>query len=241
MKIRHIGLLGTVLLAVFLAVLSVEAQKEDQAELALKAAIKTEVVDGDLRSAIEQYKKIAALPRAGRATVATALLRTGQCYEKLGESDTEESRKAYERIVREYADQTEAVTVAREKLDNILRAASLAKKKEAGPTIRQIPTPDDWEGPGVVSPDGKYLADIDGNTGDLCLGELDTGKTRRLTNEGNEYSQYAYSPTWAPDSTRLAFIWVDADGLEELRVMGLDGSEPRTLVGANNERRCREL
>ncbi|OGD14664.1 MAG: hypothetical protein A2V76_08610 [Candidatus Aminicenantes bacterium RBG_16_63_14] len=94
MKTRHIGLIGAALLAVFLTALLAAGQKNDQAELALKAAIKTEIVDGNLKGAIELYKKIAALPGAGRATVATALLRMGQCHEKLGDADLREARKA---------------------------------------------------------------------------------------------------------------------------------------------------
>ena len=81
-------------------------QQKDRAEVDLQAAIRMETVEGDLKGAIELYKKIAAQPGAGRATVATALLRMGQCYEKLGDS---EARKAYERVVRDYADQAEIV------------------------------------------------------------------------------------------------------------------------------------
>jgi len=47
---------------------------------------------------------------ARRATVATALLRMGQCHEKLGNA---EARTAYERLVRDYADQGEIVAQAR--------------------------------------------------------------------------------------------------------------------------------
>ncbi len=106
-------MIGAALLAVFLAALLAAGQKSDQAELALKAAIKTETVDGNLKGAIEQYKKIIALPGAGRATVATALLRMGQCHEKLGNA---EARTAYERLVREFADQAEIVAQARVRL-----------------------------------------------------------------------------------------------------------------------------
>ncbi len=83
-----VGLLCAALFAGYLA----SQAKEDKADVALQAAIKTETVDGDLRGAIEQYKKIAALPGAGRATVATALLRMGQCHEKLGAADSQEAR-----------------------------------------------------------------------------------------------------------------------------------------------------
>ena len=90
--------------------------QDNKAEIALQAAIKTETVDGNLKSAIEQYKKIVALPGAGRATVATALLRMGQCFEKMGDVELREARKAYEQVVREYADQAATAAAARAKL-----------------------------------------------------------------------------------------------------------------------------
>jgi len=69
----------------------------DQLEVALQAAMKKESVDGDLKGAIEAYKKIAQ--SRNRAVTAKALVRMGQCYEKLGDA---ESRKAYERVLREH-------------------------------------------------------------------------------------------------------------------------------------------
>src|SRR4030042_3534277 len=75
-------------------------QQKDQAEVDLQAAIRMETVEGDLKGAIEQYKTIAAQPGAGRATVASALLRMGQCHEKLGDADTREARKGDEQIGR---------------------------------------------------------------------------------------------------------------------------------------------
>jgi len=85
--------------------------KDDRAEVALQAAIKKEMVDGDLKGAIEQYKKIAQ--SGNRAAAARALVRMGQCQERLGEA---EARKAYEKVVREYADQAEAAAEARTRL-----------------------------------------------------------------------------------------------------------------------------
>jgi len=87
MNVRHLSLFGTALLVVLLSAWPAPDQQEDRAAMALKAAIKTETVDGDLRSAIGQYKKIITLPGADRATVATALLRMGQCHEKLGDAE----------------------------------------------------------------------------------------------------------------------------------------------------------
>jgi Tol biopolymer transport system component len=99
-------------------------------------------------------------------------------------------------------------------------------------TIRQVQTPPNWEGQIRVSPDGKYIADVHGGTGDLWVVEILTGKQHPLTTEGKDYSQFASRPYWSPDSTRLAFNWIDRDGRSELREMGLDGSPSRVLLRA---------
>ncbi len=90
---------GLLLLAAFAA-----AQKEQQSKLLLEQATKKELIDGDLKSAIEIYQQILNLQDAPRAVVAKALLHLGQCNEKLGNA---EARKAYERIVRDFSDQPE--------------------------------------------------------------------------------------------------------------------------------------
>jgi TPR repeat protein len=113
MKPTKLVLLTGLLCAALSAGSLANQAKDNKAEVALQAAIKTETVDGNLKGAIEQYQKIAAQPGAGRATVATALLRMGQCYEKLGNA---EARTAYERLVRDFADQAGIVAQARARL-----------------------------------------------------------------------------------------------------------------------------
>jgi len=71
-------------------------QAPRSAEVQLKAAEHKQQVEGDLKGAIEQYRKLAQ--GRDRAVAAKALVRMGQCYEKLGDA---ESRKAYERVLRE--------------------------------------------------------------------------------------------------------------------------------------------
>ncbi len=126
--------------------------QENKAEIALQAAIKTETVDGDLKGAIEQYKAIAALPGAGRATVATALLRMGQCHEKLGQT---EARAAYERLIRDYSDQAGVAAQARARL------AALGGGGSAGGLVTRRIVDDASEIGGTLTADGKYLRNID--------------------------------------------------------------------------------
>ena len=222
MKTRHIGWIGAALLAVFLAALLAADQKDDQAELALKAAIKTETVDGDLRSAIEQYKRIAALPGAGRATVATALLRMGQCHEKLGDADIQEARRAYEQVVREYGDQAAVAAEARTKLAALGRAPGSAPAV----TVRQVWTGTWYGGMGAPSRDGAYLT-FRTESEDIAIRDLATGKIRQLTKH-QSVQQSAYQSVPSPDGKQVAYNWYN-DGLWELRIVGVDGAEPRVL------------
>jgi hypothetical protein len=50
------------------------------------------ILVGDLNAAIEQYKKIVALPGSSRTVAAQALIHLGQCYEKLGEAQVKETQ-----------------------------------------------------------------------------------------------------------------------------------------------------
>ena len=226
MKTRHIGLMGAALLTIILAAAPSSGQKNDQAELALKAAMFTETVDGNLKSAIEQYKAIAALPGASRPTVATALLRMGQCHEKLGNT---EARAAYERLVREYADQTGAAAEARTRL--AVLAGGTGAPASSTLTVRRI-----WSGvdvSGKVSPDGRYMPFTDWETGDVAVRDLANDAIRRLTDDGNfarkrpgegAFAEYLVP---SPDGRSIAYAWNGAT--YDLRVVGLDGSKPRAL------------
>src|SRR5262249_5785135 len=83
-------------------------------DVALRAAMETETVKGGLKGAIEHYNKIAQ--GKDRALAAKALVRMAQCYQKLGDA---EASRIYERVVREFADQKEAATEARARLDGL--------------------------------------------------------------------------------------------------------------------------
>ena len=228
MKTRHVGLIGAALLAVFLTALLAAGQKNDQAELALKAAIKTETVDGDLKGAIEQYKTIAAQPGAARATVATALLRMGQCHEKLGNA---EARTAYEQVVREYGDQTAVAAEARTKLAALAGAGGASGSSTLA--VRRV-----WaqaDPTGKVSPDGRFLSFTNWDSEDIAIRDLATGQNRLLTDTGNlagsgrGWAEYSMP---SPDNKNVAYAWY-SDGYN-LCVVGFDGSKARVLRAAGN-------
>src|SRR5260370_37917540 len=80
------------ILAGFTGGLLLLAQSLRAADVQFKAAQHKEEVEGDLKGAIEQYKKIAQ--SGDRTLAAKALVALGHCYEKLGQND---ARNAYER------------------------------------------------------------------------------------------------------------------------------------------------
>jgi tetratricopeptide (TPR) repeat protein len=126
------------------------SQSDKQGEALLQAAKNLELVKGDLKAAIEQYKQILARPEVGRTVAAKALLGMGQCYEKLGQT---EARTAYEQLVRQYGDQAEQVQAARARLAALGGAPGQSGSAEM--TIRRV-----WSGAGVMSP--AHLLRMDG-------------------------------------------------------------------------------
>jgi len=202
-----------------------QAQASRSAEVQLKAALHKEQVEGDLKGAIEQYKKIAAQPGAGRATVATALLRMGQCHEKLGGTEAQEARKAYQRLVRDFADQAEIVAQAR------VRLAALGGPGAGGGLVtRRVLT--DASGVGeVLTADGKYISNIDRDTGDVVQFEVASGQTRRITNRGpwSETEKWYDYELFSRDGKQIAYVSYTKDLVPQLRIRNLDGSGLRTL------------
>jgi Tol biopolymer transport system component len=165
--------MATLLLGTLLALPAV-TPAQVKAEVALRAAMETETVKGDLKSAIEQYKKIAQ--GGDRALAAKALVRMAECYQKLG--DAQAHQKIYQQLVREYADQKEAVAVARARLTGPDRAAP-----GGGVALRKVWSDENVEGMGVfggISPDGRYLSGAGRYNTAVLVHDLVTGENRVL-------------------------------------------------------------
>jgi Tol biopolymer transport system component len=97
-----------------------------------------------------------------------------------------------------------------------------------------------WTGPGVdieggISRDGHYLSFTDWSTGDLAVRDMMTGETRRLTKKNSGPSEeYADFSAISPDSKHVAYAWCDRNGNYTLRLVRMDGGEPRVLYGTQN-------
>jgi len=200
------------------------AQKGNRAELQLEAAVNKEVVAGDLQGAIELYRK--AAQSSDRAVAAQALVRMGQCYERLGDA---EARKAYERVVREFGDQKDLAATARTRLAALERAGGLGHPP--GIALRKVWAIDHGWLEAAPSPDGRYHSYVDWDTGDLFLRDLATGEKRRLTNDGTWDGPPAYAEfsVFSGDGRQIAYAWRNKEQYYELRVIGVDGSNQRTV------------
>ena len=141
------------------------------------------MIDGDLKPAIEQYKKVAdRYRRSDPATAAQALLRMADAYRKLGDSQW---RSTLEQVVRDFPDQKEAAALARSRLGAAAPEAALRGDRAV------------WTGPkadmfGRVSPDGRFISFTDwSGFQNLSLHDLRSNADRPLTgNKGWE------DPNW---------------------------------------------
>ena len=212
-----IRLLTLILAAAVTSGFTAAIQKPGQAEALLQKAAQKETVDGDLKAAIDLYKQAVAAAGNNRAVAAKALVQMGECYEKQGNA---EAQKAYQQVIKSYADQTEAVARAR---------ARLIALKSAGPptvTVRQVRAPN-TSSFGAPSHDGAYLTFRDESSLDVAICDLATGQTRKLTSHQSVY-EFPFSSMPSPDGRLVAYTWYQ-DGIYELRVVGLEGARPRIL------------
>jgi len=83
----------------------------------LQQGLFDEEANQDLNAAIAKYKSLATQFDRDRQIAATAIYRLGECYRKLGQ--TNEATIQYERIAREFSDQTALVTLSQQNLSGM--------------------------------------------------------------------------------------------------------------------------
>ncbi len=203
-------------------------QQESAKEL-FEKALYLEETKGDLEKAIEVYLRIVKEFPDERVTAAKAQLHIGICFEKLG---LKEAEKSYRKVVDNYPEQRETVRIAKEKLNLIIKAQAVVDKGEKEFRINPVKTFQEYEGFGIVSPEGKYISGTNWFTGDLIITEISTGKIRRLTkkkawNEANP--EWAFASRWSPDGKYLVYTWITGAGNTNLYIAGINGAEPRIL------------
>jgi len=228
MKINRMKSIGVISLGAILGGLLVMAGIARQAEdpgVLLRAAIEKEEVDGDLQAAIGLYKKIVEKFGGQRAVAAKALVRLGGCYEKLGEQQAGLAQKAFEKVIENYPDQTEAVKAAKEKLSVLLRARAPVEKSDKEYKITKIHT--DTRGDGWLSPDGTRLALIDYKKNTLWLRNIASGKEVCLL----PTPELMTDCWWSPDSKLIAYF----TGVGSIKIVSADGGQPKTIIEIDPE------
>jgi Tol biopolymer transport system component len=206
------------------------------AEELFPKAIQLEEVKGELEKAIEIYQTIVTQFSANRPIASKAQLHIGLCYEKLGDAQAREARKAYERVVRDYADQAEPTKLARERL-NILSGGKAVTTNSSEAAMRRI-----WVSGGNpiegISQDGRYVAFKLYETGDLWLHDLQTGEQRQITHEASwlEWTFLSGPAVISPDGKQIAYGWT-VRSYGELRISAIDGTSMRVLHNGQDGRR----
>jgi len=218
--VRHIVLVTTIA-----AVMLVSPLRAQSGYQLLQQGLSKEQAQGNLKEAIAIYQRIVKDFAADHALAAQALLHLGECYQKLGDV---QAQQTFERIVREYPDQRTVAAAARARL-----SSPLASSQPKGD--RPVWSGGFVDGFGTISPDGRFLTYTDwpGSAG-LMLHDLVTGSDRRLTPEPGKDGATQYS-TISPDGRQVAFESKNAAGRYELRALALDGT------GGHDSRRVLDL
>ncbi|MGB2862874.1 MAG: DPP IV N-terminal domain-containing protein [Sedimentisphaerales bacterium] len=198
-----------------------------------------ERTEGDLDEAIRLYKQIVADHKDDRALVAKILVQMGGCYEKMGRA---EARKAYERVVQEFADQPEPVQTARRHLEQLDAGASGAKAN--GPTYRLafdskiagMPVKErSWSRRLDFSPSGDRI--VFESQGRLYIADETGSLIRPLLDNFAPWESFDWQ-RWSPDGRQIAYIarrevTLDSgekDGMMALFVVSPDGGTPRQIT-----------
>jgi Tol biopolymer transport system component len=199
------------------------AQNHPPARL-FQEAIHLMETKGDCPAALHLFEEVAK--GSDRNLAARSLLYAGTCYEKLGKR---EAQNAYQRLIRDFADQPALVAAARARLAAL--APAKPSRASSGMTSRRI-----WAGPDLdlgagLSPDGRGISFPDWTTGNLALLDFETKRQRRLTRKGTWFESrgHAYGSVHSPDGKEIAYVWMNEQGAFEVRIVGVSGGEPRVL------------
>ncbi len=212
-------------MAVLLAVPALP-QAAPAPEAMLGAALHQERVTGNLQEAIEGYRKLLATKGVPRSLAAQAQYHIGICHEKLG---NQEARKAFENVVRNFPDQKDLATQARQRL----AALDGGTKHTGGLTARQVATGPDVD-IGSITLDGRLMAMTHWETGDVAIRDMAAGQIKRLNlkTSWNDSGDFAEWPVFSPDQRQIAYAWYsNKDGNYQVRLVAAEtGAKPRTLV-----------
>ena len=222
---------GLVMMAIVMAVMAVTIKAQVRAEVALRAAVEQETVKGDLKGAIEAYRRIVDGYPENRPIRAEALVRMAECYQKLGDA---QARASFERVIKEFADQPAAAE------------ARIALARLAVPPSAAASLPSDrmlWRAPstligflGEAATDRPLIpyAELGSAGWDVKVYDVRAARSRLLL-EGGKQPDGAFAAVGAVafsrDGQQLAYSWSIKKNTDELRLLNLSArSEQKARV-----------
>ena len=194
-------------------------------EQTLQRAIDLMESKGDLAKAMPLFEDAAR--SSDRAVAARALLYLGQAQERQG---TEKARATYQRIVKEFSNQTETVAAAQKRL------ASLGEQGASSVLSKRLLCSDcGYFDETDFSADGRLMVFTHWDSGDLATRDMSTGKVERLmAKSGNWKDSKAYgeSPVLSRDLRQIVYFWeTDKESRTQLRIMPNEvGGKARVVV-----------
>ena len=192
MRIRLVSFLVLLLLAAGLPAARQNGSDLYQQGLARETA-------GDLKGAMQIFERIVR-DSTDRALTARALVQLGRWSDLLGH---DQARKYYERVVREFADQKNAVADARARLDALGQTAP-----GASPARRLVVDWQTFSGParnGKVTRDGRHVLEYSAKDRAFVQVDVSTGSARPLTDDSPSAAAWTgWSAELSTDGRRLA-------------------------------------
>ncbi|MHA2054250.1 MAG: tetratricopeptide repeat protein, partial [Candidatus Hodarchaeales archaeon] len=206
---------------------------QQTADQLLEKALYIEEAKGELQQAIDLYQQILKQYPENREAGAKAQLHIGLCYEKLG---LKEAQKAYQKVLDNYPEFQNEVSVAKQKLTRLSRVLDETLKKPKFRKIR-IPTKITWNA--QLSPDGQKLTlvsdeklwfiPLSGKLGAEFSGvpvKLNTG----------DVDIESSGVTWSGDGKWIAFNDKEymrneeLEGKQGIHIVSAEGGEPKKVL-----------
>jgi len=196
-------------------------------------ALAKERAEGNLEEAIALYQQVVKEAK-DKSLSAKAQFRIGICYEKLGQKKAKQAQEAFQKVISEYPGQRDIVKMAQEKLSSLIQAEPNVVQADRGINVHLVmkgTAPNALKMMGAPSPDGRYVSFTDWDTGNLAVFEIATKKKRPLTGKKDWKDKgWSENSRWSPDGKKIAYSWWINDNKNDLRIVGMDGSEPRILT-----------
>jgi len=212
MKSHHF--IAVILVLMFIGVSSGYAQQT--AEQLYQSALYKEEIEGELDAAIKIYETVIKQYPENRPFAAKSLLHSGICKERLG---MKEAQKSYERVVREYSDQSDIVAQAKVRLSGL----SSPDMKKDFVTRRILQDATGVEG--RLTSNGRYITGLNLEKGDVYQFDITSGQKSVIKNTGpwREIEQESMFQVLSPDGKQIVYDSYTKDWNTQQIIHNLDG------------------